>query len=178
VEDVSGLSNRLELEEQAVQDVNNVTESHYSDSSDSEDEYIEIVPENHSDENSTHTNEVHVPAQAVMIQNEIPDLTIRSDDNDEDDDDLDVTTPIVQPQPIVIQDVPVPVVKPVKRPIPTPRRSQRNRVSPDRYGEWVKTQVANKSSNNTGNPVSNSTESHKHEALGLLIDKFLDKLIN
>jgi hypothetical protein len=63
VEDVSVLSNRLELEEQAVQDVNNVTESHYSDSSDSEDEYIEIVPENHSDENSTHTNqpELHCP---------------------------------------------------------------------------------------------------------------------
>jgi hypothetical protein len=111
-----------------------------------------------------------------MIQNEIPDLTIRSDDND-DDEDLDVTTPIVQPQASVTQDVPVPVVKPIKRPIPTPRRSQRNRVSPDRYGEWVKAQVANTSSKNTGNPVSNSTESHKHEALGLLIDKFLDKLI-
>ena len=83
---------------------------------------------------------------------------------------------IDEPQPIEEDDVPpVPIPRipvPGNRPVPVPRRSQRKRASPDRYGEWVKAHVADVANPDSGG-ITNTNNTNSHEVLGLLLDKFL-----
>jgi hypothetical protein len=145
--------------------------SESSDSSDSEDECFITEIQSVDNETDDTESEVSVITETELVHNEIPDPDIE-----------------LEPHPLEMYDAPVPVPRnqegrpiPVPRnlegrPTPIPRRSLRNRVAPNRYGEWSHSHVANVTSTNEDSN-SKAIDSHSHEVLGLLIDKFLDKLV-
>jgi len=151
-EDVPVPSDRSDRVSQVVPNDTIAAESVISDSSDSEEEFI--VTDNQSlvnDADNTEPQVVGTP-EPVLIPNEIPDPVAMHD------------TPVLEDRDLG------------EMPVPTPRRSLRNKVAPNRYGEWCKLHVANVSRDEANTNITNDSSSH--EVLGLLIDKLLDKLIS
>ena len=75
---------------------------------------------------------------------------------------------IPNPPPVVVRHDPEVLPRPM--PVPRPRRSNRDKKPPDRYGEWVMSHTTNTAE---VNPVNNSPNSL--QVMSLILDKFLSK---